>query len=125
MDILQDYKTRSCYSKLRISAHNLQIEIGRYGTNKTPREKRYCLFCQSSGVCIVEDEVSFLMECPLYSERRKVMLDTVYGKYPSTKPLNNKHLFIWLMSQEDTECIQTVGNYLKHSFIIREKHNWS
>ena len=41
---------RSFLSKIRISAHSLNIETGRY--NNTPREQHLCKFCPSS----VEDE---------------------------------------------------------------------
>ena len=123
LDIIPDYKTRSCYSKLRVSAHNLQIEVGRYKKNKTPRDKRYCIFCQSSGIHIVEDEKHFVMECPLFSEKRKTMLNTIYDKFPSTKSLNNNDMFIWLMSQEDSKSIQTFANYLRQAFTARENNN--
>ena len=66
LDIIPDYKTRCCYSKLRVSAHNLQIEVGRYKKNKTPRDKTYCIFYKSSGIHIVEDEKHFVMQCPLF-----------------------------------------------------------
>jgi hypothetical protein len=45
-------------SKLRISAHKLQIEIGRY--QGTLRENRICCRCTSGHV---EDEIHYLLHC--------------------------------------------------------------
>jgi hypothetical protein len=47
---------------LRISAHSLHIEWGRY--KQLPVEDRTCGYCKTD-TCI-EDEVHFLIACPLY-----------------------------------------------------------
>ena len=51
-------------TKIRISAHSLNIETGRY--NGTPHEQRLCKFCPSS----VEDEKHFILHCPKYQNIR-------------------------------------------------------
>jgi hypothetical protein len=55
---------RSFLTKIRISAHSLNIETGRY--NSTPREQRLCKFCPSS----VEDEKHFILHYPKYQNIR-------------------------------------------------------
>ena len=35
------------FTKLRISAHTLQIELGRYSVPKVPADKRFCKICES------------------------------------------------------------------------------
>jgi hypothetical protein len=47
---------RKAPSKLRISAHDLNIERGRYAN--IPRPERFCCKCQ-----VLEDEVHFLDSC--------------------------------------------------------------
>ena len=47
---------------LRMSAHNLQIEMGR--RTRTPREDRKCI-CGD-----IEDEEHFLLQCNLYKDIR-------------------------------------------------------
>ena len=49
--------------KLRISAHSLAIETGRYGTTKLPVDQIFCKFCPTN----VEDEVHFLFQRPQYN----------------------------------------------------------
>ena len=51
-------------AKLRTSAHNLQIEMGR--RTATPRENRLCRCGEK-----VEDEGHFLTECRLYTHVRQ------------------------------------------------------
>ena len=45
-------------TKLRISAHSLAIETGRYGTTQIPADQRFCKFCPRN----VEDEVLSLFQ---------------------------------------------------------------
>ena len=59
LDIVKDYSDRAQLTRIRISAHTLQIEIGR--RNGTPRENRICKFCySSSGTDTVENESHFI-----------------------------------------------------------------
>ena len=55
---------RSFLTKIRISAHSLNIETGRY--NSIPREQRLCTFCLS----LVEDEKHFILHCPKHQNIR-------------------------------------------------------
>jgi hypothetical protein len=48
---------RRMLTKLRISAHSLAIETGRYGTTKIPADQKFCKFCPTN----VEDEVHFII----------------------------------------------------------------
>jgi hypothetical protein len=48
-------------SKIRLSAHSLAIETGRYNKPFTPAEERYCKYCLNQ----VENEKHFLLYCPI------------------------------------------------------------
>ena len=48
-------------AKIRVSAHDLAIEIGRYSGQL--RQSRICLACDSGSV---EDEEHFLLSCVAY-----------------------------------------------------------
>ena len=122
LDLLPDFKIRSTLAKLRVSAHNLQIEAGRFHKNKTPREERFCLYCKKSNSFQVETEVHFLLSCPLYESERQKILEITYRNFPSTISLSEHDMFIWLMSQEDYETTKLLGNFCKTSFEIRTKY---
>ena len=57
LDVINDLKKRQCFSKLRMSAHNLEIEAGRFGKNRIHRSDRYCKYCQFLGTQVLGDEV--------------------------------------------------------------------
>jgi hypothetical protein len=56
---------RTLLTKFRISAHNLNIEKGRYIGTKD--EDRICNLCKNN----IEDEVHFLITCPLLEKFRE------------------------------------------------------
>jgi hypothetical protein len=60
-------KYASLISKIRISAHELEIENGRRARPlPVPCNQRYCKHCKDQ----VEDEIHFVMKCSLYNELR-------------------------------------------------------
>lgn len=60
-------KIKHKYTQLRVSAHSLLIETGRYKRPKVIREERYCFHC---GNNYIEDEEHFLITCSLYNKLR-------------------------------------------------------
>ena len=68
---INDFNLRNVLSKFRLSSHSLEIESGRHKRPKTPVENRLCTVCDLN---IVEDEVYFLLECPLYNNPRNYYL---------------------------------------------------
>ena len=62
-----DSKVKRRFTQLRISAHRLFIETGRYSRPKLPRENRFCFSCKNA----VEDENFFLFHCKEYNSLRE------------------------------------------------------
>ena len=58
---------RIALTKLRISNHQLEIEVGRYIRPYKKPEDRICQLCKTE----VEDEFHFLLKCQQYQEKRK------------------------------------------------------
>ena len=70
---IKSREMRSNIAKLRISAHDLQIERGRYHRpNKIPVEERKCRMCSNDSI---EDEEHVILGCPKYEEDRKALHD--------------------------------------------------
>ena len=61
-----NFKQRQAVSKLRISDHKLQIELGRYHKPSLELSERICPFCLNK----IEDEYHFITECPMYNDER-------------------------------------------------------
>lgn len=72
-------KFRMALSKLRMSLHRLEIEVGRWARpNRTPLDQRKCRACNK-----LEDEFHFLLECKLYNEIRKKYIKKYYWGRPN------------------------------------------
>ena len=66
---ISKFQLRSSLTKILISAHDLEIEKGRY--TKVPRDSRLCKYCNEVlDKAELEDEAHALNFCPLYSTAR-------------------------------------------------------
>jgi len=98
---------RNKLSKLRISAHSLAIETGRYSKPKTPPNERFCKFCINQ----VEDEHHFLFQCPQYNLlRQKYSLINVKTDISLITKLNPKSF----------EGVKKICLYIKEAFEVRD-----
>ena len=71
---VNNYYDRANLTKLRTSAHELQIELGR--RKGIARQERHCKWCKlSMNIEIVEDEDHLLHKCDLYSSIRQNALN--------------------------------------------------
>ena len=94
LDFVKNAKSRYCTTRLRISAHNLEIEYGRY--KNIPREKRKCKWCDLTlNTSHLENEHHVLFECDLYANIRSKLvrtLNNLMGKIDGILNLVKKHL---------------------------------
>ena len=108
-------KHRCAMTKLRLSSHRLEIETGRYTRPKTDAEKRYCSYCKFFGKEVVEDEIHFLITCPMYDEIRESLL-------PSDILDNNT----WTTAEKFTqimlnkEKLKTTAKFVYQAFAERQ-----
>ena len=67
-------------TRLRVSCHSLEIEVGRYHRPPcvTPLRQRVCQTCQ-----VLEDEMHFVCVCPRFSSLRVELFSSVTFYYPS------------------------------------------
>ena len=104
---------RQSFTKFRLSNHVLNIEKLRHTTPKTPKENRFCPFCPKR----VEDEVHFLLECPIYRIPRKEMIDNLTKEKPSFRREERDSQFIELMRPEN---VHLTSKTIHRFFEIRE-----
>ena len=102
-------------TKLRISAHNLQIETGRYTVPKTPIENRKCSHCG-----LIEDEFHFLLECSLYNtERESLAIELSNFSTISLTPSNLNFATVMSCANGDIEVGKLMCNFINTCFEIR------
>ena len=86
---------RKAITKLRLSSHKLEIELGRW--NKITRDERICRSCELGKV---ENETNFLFEYSKYTQKRIIMYNFIkeklgIGMRKEHEQLNNlRFLFI-------------------------------
>jgi hypothetical protein len=97
-------------TRIRMSAHTLRVQTGRYGQNRIPRSERYCLFCNTMDL---EDEYHFVLICPCYVDIRKKYVKQYYYKRPSMCK------FIELISSNNKIILMNLAKYLRESIKIR------
>ena len=73
LDTVKTYTDRVSLTRLRISAHNLEIEMGR--RTSCPRIARICKWCNLSlGAKTIENGYHFINDCDLYAQLRRNLL---------------------------------------------------
>lgn len=90
LDHVNNFYDRANLTKLRISAHDLQIELGR--RNNVQRQDRHCKWCNISlDFRTLENEQHFLYSCDLYSALRQNCLQII-SKITGTKILRTNFM---------------------------------
>ena len=85
VDLLGKRSERSTLSRIRLSAHKLAIESGRY--NSTLMKERCCNVCCTGAM---EDETHFLLECKAYINIRNMYLRNMHN-------ITHKNIIFWAM----------------------------
>jgi hypothetical protein len=90
-----------------ISAHKLQIEIGRY--QGTLRENRICCRCTSGQV---EDEIHYLLHCTCHANHREIFTTYLTSECQNFQNLDDKCKLIWILNNEDPTILRYLCQYL-------------
>ena len=126
--LVNNRRHKSALTKLRCSAHRLKIEIGRYSRiynddnkryEQLPREKRTCDTCKNE----VEDELHFLLECPLNEEIRHNFLQKIDEiTTEDFQSWSDKDKIKYLFETTDKSIINCFGKFVFDSFEKHRKH---
>jgi hypothetical protein len=79
LSYIKSTKYRMSLTRLRLSSHCLNIEVGRYHP-RIPRHMRYCTQCELRDL---EDEYHFILKCPKYRQLRNIYIPRYYSVNPS------------------------------------------
>ena len=104
---IRNFNHRRSITRLRISAHRLKIETGRY--IKLDRSERLCDKCSAGAV---EDEQHFLIKCSKFNEYRNNLFQTVNCNNKNFSQPDNYQKFFWLLTNEDSDILHIMGLYL-------------
>jgi hypothetical protein len=104
--------------RFRTSTHTLRVEQGRYQSLNLV--DRTCIYCSLN---VLEDEIHFLLECPLYATERNALLNNIFHKYPNISTLQLDMQFIWLLSAEDKYVCSEIARFIHQGFAERKCQN--
>ena len=113
------FHLRKAICKLRISAHNLMIESGRYAKPRSlPRSERICKLCNLN--CI-ENEFHYISQCPFYEPERTKLYNQIEYTNNNFMSLCDIDKARWLLIQEDENILFALGTYIHSCFEKRNK----
>ncbi len=95
-------------ARFRLSDHKLKIETGRHCRPRLPPEQRTCFHCKNC----VEDEIHFVIECPLYDNLRNRHIVT-------TQALSSLENFINILSSKNQNILRNLAMFLDKAFEYR------
>jgi hypothetical protein len=96
--------------RLRLSAHPLRIQTGRYNRNRIQREERYCLCCNTRDI---EDEFHFVCICPCFDLIRKKYIKRYYYIRPSVIK------FIEMLNTNNKQKLIKLSLFVKEALCLR------
>ena len=97
---VKSFKHIQAFCKLRINAHCLEIEKGRYVRPYLSREQRICKFCLLN---ICDDKIHFLTQCNFHDAERVELFTKFIQLVKGKKNLNLKDKFSNLYGRPITE----------------------
>lgn len=110
---IKNRSKRAQVCRLRVSAHNLEIETGRH--KNIDASLRFCKFCPNS----IEDEKHFLISCKRYTTYRDEFFSDISKKVPNFIMLSDDEKLIWIFVMEDHNLITKMATYIQHCFEAR------
>ena len=119
---------RQALSRLRASAHTLEIEKGRWRRKlvngkwkncKVPIEERLCIFCPDNSV---ESEIHVIISCSKYSDIRSDLFKTAKNYIVDFESLDNVNKFIAIMQTDETSLIHNLAKCTYLIFKCRTEH---
>ena len=103
-------KYRFALSRLRVSSHRLQVEVGRWHKPKPiPVQERKCIKCNT-----LEDEFHFILVCPHFDELRKDILPKYFWNNPNRTKLS------MLFSSEQLSLNRMLATFVQKAFMARD-----
>ncbi len=102
--VVSNKKHLTALCRFRLRSHNLAIELGRH--KNMPRDRRICNYCDMDQI---EDEIHFLLFCPLYEEFRRPLI-------PLISELNTHDAFVFLLHSTAPEVLKLVAKFIYLAF---------
>ena len=103
---VKNIKHKKALTRFRVSNHSLMIEKGRQMRPRVERNDRKCFYCRND----VEDEIHFLVKCPVYQENREKLFETCQNNCANFNNIDtDEQKFIFLMTNDDINVMSDLA----------------
>ena len=109
VSLINNRNQRNWLTRIRISAHNLKIERGRYTQPTTPILERLCNFCNSS--CI-DDEQHFMLFCSTFEIKRRCLFGQISSFNPRFLALSDSEKLSTILCPSDVRTAKLVNKFI-------------
>ena len=127
VDLVKNRNQISQLSRLRVSAHRLECELGRYKRPQVPRDQRFCRYCPpqpgqgGQPVRPLDTECHCLTECQVGRVERLDLYREISSRNSRFSSLSNADKFkVLVCSTNPTDC-KAVNRFLGKQCQMREK----
>ena len=118
VELVQNRNQRSNLTRMRASAHSLEIELLRYKVPSVPYSERYCRYCTQQ---VPGNEEHFLMLCETFMNQRNCFLGKLKSLNPSISNLSFENLVKTMLCPTTTQSAKLVNKYI--AIMMRARKN--
>ena len=108
------WKHKIALTRFRCSNHKLSVETSKY-LNSNKDISRNCKYCDNNGIVVVEDELHFLLVCPLCNQLREKFLEKYVQQHVS---LIEKLCFI----MSSCHCVKDLSAFVCNAFDLNSMY---
>ena len=116
LDLVRNRNQRSWLTRVRVSAHNLQIEMGRWKVPPVPPSQRFCKFCNNNSV---DTESHFLHDCSTFSLKRNCFFSMLNTLIPGFIFMSRINKISTMLCPTSVKASKLVNKYIDILFKAR------
>ena len=116
-DLVNSRNQRSFLTRIRCSAHRLEIEKLRYVKPVIPAASRICGFCHSGEV---GDERHFLMNCETFNVKRACFMGKMASIIPNFYQLSSDDKLKTILCPRSTAAAKVINKFIRIMFLARD-----
>ena len=114
---IRNKKHQRALTRLRVSSHKLNIELGRHSRPSIPRDERVCQFCDAREI---DDEIHFLFQCKFHKEERISLLDEIKPLCPINEAPTITNMFQCIMKSKNQYVLMALAKFVHNGFQKRD-----
>ena len=114
---IRNKKHQRALTRLRVSFHKLNIELGRHSRPPIPRDERVCQFCDGREI---DDEIHFLLQCKFHKEERISLFDEIKPLCPINEASTITKMFQCIMKSKNQYVLMALAKFVHNEFQKRD-----